>query len=304
MNRLTVGELVVTVQRTVRVPEGRAPAALPPGLGAMELHQVSDYRDKCPQAWEDNAVFVVLWPQEAMWLNFGRAQSPVAVVCGAGGINALTGKPLGLALEKDGYMVCPPQPWLDGWKDVDGTVYQFVATKYEGGQGLTVGEQILGEKSKSGGIGLAVFQPKDRSLLKPAKNVVGGWMPSIDSSPYATLGGGEMKSMAMCATRGASFAEMGVGKGGKIHQKIYPDPHGLDVWKPEPADVRAIYLVGAEAFAKITGQPAPPSPVTADKYPGPWYGLQDKDHADVAGSGAFTGLKSVFASDALPATKD
>jgi len=219
----------------------------------------------------------------------------LALVCGAGGVNALTGKPLGLSLEKDAYMVCPPQPWLDGWKDTDGTVYQFVATKYDAGKGLTVGEQILGDKSKSGGIGLAVFEPKDRSLLKPAAGIAGGWMPSINSDPYATLGGGGvMKSMSFGATRGASFAEMGVGKGGKINQKVYPDPHGIDAWKPEPVEVRAIYLVGAEAFAEITGKPAPRSPVSSDEYSGKWYGLQDKKESDVAGSGEFTGLKSVF----------
>src|SRR5262245_32105863 len=168
-NRFPLGPLMVQAHRTVRVPEGRQPAALPPSLGTMEFHLVSEYRSACPETWEDNAVFVVLHEIEALWLSFHPQQEPVAILCGAGGINALTGNPLALKLEEGSYMVAPPQPWLDGWKDTDGTVYQFVATEYKRGEGLTVGEQLLGAESKSGGIGLAVFEPIDRTALQATK---------------------------------------------------------------------------------------------------------------------------------------
>jgi len=67
------------------------------------------------------------------------------MLVGAGGINALSGEKLGVTLERENYLVAPPQPWLDGWKDKDGTVYQFVATAYQKGQGITVAEQLMGE---------------------------------------------------------------------------------------------------------------------------------------------------------------
>src|SRR5438309_10603880 len=163
---LTIGPLHVRFHRTVRVAEGRRPANLPPSLGYLPLYRVSDYPGKCPDAWESGGVFVPLHDREATWLSF-TTQEPVALLVGAGGINALTGKPLGTKLEADGYLVTPPQPWLDGFKSPNGTVYQFVAAAYEGGKGVTVGEQLLGDKIVSGGLGLAVFRAKDPSSIKP-----------------------------------------------------------------------------------------------------------------------------------------
>jgi hypothetical protein len=53
------------------------------------------------------------------------------------------------------------------------------------------------------------------------------------------------------------FTEMGIGRGGKIIQKIYPDPYGLDVWEAEPSAMLATYLVNANVFEQITGQKVP-----------------------------------------------
>jgi hypothetical protein len=294
---LKVGSLIVSAHRTVRVPEGRTPAALPPSLGRMDLYPVSEYRQNCPASWEDEAVFVVLHETEALWLSFRTTDGPVAILCGAGGVNALTGTPLGLALEDGNYMVAPPQPWIDGWKDTDGTVYQFVGTEYKAGDGLTVGEQILGAESKSGGIGLAVFDPIDRAKLKGV-GVPSHGPVAMDGSYYGGVEGQWIptSSVLRCASVESKplMTEMGVGKGGKITQKIYPDPHGIEVWKSEPTAVRAIYLVGALAFAAITGKVAPPSPISSEEYNGTYFKVDDEKLQDVSGSAAFTGLKTVF----------
>lgn len=77
--------------------------------------------------------------------------------------------------------------------------------------------------------------------------------------------------------------------------KIYEDPHGLDVWKPKPTRVVAIYLVDAAMYAEITGVNIP-APVTADKFAGPWFEVDDKAAKDVAGTVKFDALKT-----ALPA---
>lgn len=163
---MQIGPLSLNIHRTVRIAENRTPASLPPNLGTAKVAKVSDYRANCPASWEDSAVFVAVHEAEAIWLSFS-ASSPCAIICGAGGVNAVNGEPLDLQLKAGGYMVAPPQPWIDGWKADDGTVYQFVATRYEGGTGLTVGEQVLGEKSKSGGIGIAVFESKHSLTTVP-----------------------------------------------------------------------------------------------------------------------------------------
>jgi hypothetical protein len=299
MSSFSVGPLTVALHRTVRVAEGRAPAALPPSLGSMELHKVSDYRASCPPDWEDDAAFVCLHPKEALWLSFRPHHGgPVAILCGAGG---LTGEKLSLELAQGNYMVAPPQPWIDGWKDKgSGTVYQFVATEYKHGEGATVAEQLIGAESKSGGIGLAVFEPVDRAAIKAEAMVGQGMLPTTNCgySEAMSFGGLESLSCGGDVTRSAKFIEHGVGKGGAIIQKIYPDPHGLAAWKSAPVAVRAIYLVSAEGYAEITGKPAPPSPVASDAYAGPYFETHDQHKADVAGSAKFTGLKSVFHQDA------
>ncbi len=283
MKNLVLGSLKVTLHRTIRV-HPRDKSHLPPSLGHLPLYKVSDYRENCPSAWEDDAVFVPLHEKEALWISTFSIE-PVAVLIGAGGVNALTGEKLGLKLEKDNYLVTPPQPWLDGWKDQDGTVYQFVGTEYKKGEGLTVGEQLHGEECKTGGLGIAVFESKEpihRSMPTPAEKSFGGAM--MCASPES-FGFSNNKRLS---------AEMGIGKGGNIEQKIYPDPYGIDIWKEKPSFAVAIYLINSENFSTITGLPMLPLPQAAETYYDNWYGLKDEHLEDVAGSEKFTGLKSVF----------
>jgi len=271
---------------------------------------VADYPGKCPDVWEQGGFFVPLHDREATWLSFWTFE-PVALLVGAGGINALTGKPLGTKLEKDGYLVTPPQPWLDGWKSPHGTVYQFVAAPYEAGKGVTVGEQILGDKSVSGGLGLALFRAKDPSSLKPyhKPHELWGGDPYGPTPHQSFIGGafhgGKMKMAASMPTahvfsasvqHRTSFkgAEMGLGKGGEIVQKVYADPHGLEAWKELPEATMAVYLVNSVAFKEITGIDMP-APVGQEQYQGKWFGLGDAAEKDVAGSDTFVGLHSVFA---------
>lgn len=288
---MKIGNLEVIFHRTVRVPDGRTPANLPPSLGRIEAYQVSKFRENCPESWEDGGVFIPLHDMEALWMSFDSPH-PLAVIVGAGNVNAVNGEKLGTNLVKDGYLVVPPQPWLDGWKDTDGTIYQFVATPYKKGDGLSVGEQLLKQDSKTGGIGIAIFEPKDRekleSVSKPKEH--------YGESMYDTLSyfGQSVKMGAEPKMRGGSFTEMGLGKGGKIVQKIYPDPHGIEAWQEKPSATMAIYLVNAKTFAEITGLPEPPMPIGHKNYKSAWFGLSDNEMQDVQGSNSFVGLKSVF----------
>lgn len=281
---ITVGSLKVIVHRTVRVPEGRAPANLPPSLGEARTYRVADYRETCPVTFEDDGVFVGLRDREAVWLSLFASQ-PVAVAVGAGGVNAVTGKPLAPSLSEGGYLVVPPQPWIDGWKGAAGEVYQFVSTRFGGGKGDTVAEQLIGEDSKSGGIGLAVFDSMEP--LTPKRR-------PIETCGHEMTGSAPVSFGAAVKSRG-SAKEMGLGKGGAIAQKIYPDPYDIDVWKDEPSATMAIYLVDAVSFADITGEELSPTPQSSEGYGGGYFKLDDGSEDDVKGSEVFAGLNSVFA---------
>jgi hypothetical protein len=319
---MRLGTLEITFHRTVRVPDGRQPSNLPPSLGRIELYPVSKYADRCPKNWEPEGYFMALHDTEAMWMSF-TPQHPVALLVGAGGINALNGEKLSTTLAKDNYVVAPPQPWLDGWKDTDGTVYQFVATPYKKGKGISVAEQLMGQESKTGAIGIALFDPKDVKALKPILPPMEGYSGSIMGNDFQwtqTAGGyankeglmhffGEIPKIVCSATLDSvekeaapptkapglgvclKFSEMGIGRGGKIIQKIYPDPHGLDVWQAEPSATLATYLVNAKVFEHITGQKAP-EPVGHEVYHGHWFGMKDSQQGDIAGTQKFSGLKS------------
>ncbi len=93
-----------------------------------------------------------------------------------------------------------------------------------------------------------------------------------------------------------AIRSMGLGRGGEIKQKIYPDPHGLEVWKPEPLAVENVYLISSEDFKQLTGFNAPATPVTYEVYQQyglPWYELHDSSKGDTKGSKLFGKLKPV-----------
>jgi hypothetical protein len=288
----------------------------------MNVYKVADYKDRCPKQWDEGAVFVALHDTEALWISFRSNGLPVAVLVGAGGINALTGEKLGTKLEKDNYLVTPPQPWLDGWKSDDGCVYQFVATPHKKGKGITVAEQLIGAESKTGAIGLAVFEPKDIRALKPVSTPIEGygdsstdddftWTDLPKSALYSDVVDSSMPKMAATPSNeaacvsdvGQALSEMGIGKGGRIHQKIYPDPHGIEVWQDAPVAAVAIYIVNAKAFEEITGEKIP-QPAGHEKYKGIWFGLKDHNQPDVVGTSKFGWLKSVFLGDVSNVSKE
>lgn len=304
LERIEVSGLEITFQRTCRVPEGQL-NSLPAGLGPFPVYKVADFKSGTPKEWHESAYFIPMYPQEAMWMNFARyVQNPKALIVGAGNINAVSGKPfekekqkgrkgkgLDVLLENEqNYLVVPPQPWLDGWKAEDGKVYQFVAAEL--GSGETVEGQITGEESV-GGLQFIVFDPKDGKKLihatRPHEYVVGGSFYALDCCEPASS-----NALYRCASK--SITSMGLGRGGEIEQKIYPDPHGLDVWKKTPSATELVYMVSSEDFKQITGHNPPPTPVTYEKYQElglPWFELHDKKLKDTKGSVVFGKLKPV-----------
>jgi len=252
---------------------------------------VEHYRDRVPAAWrERGGVFIPMYQREALWLYFGAAYwKPNAVKVGLGGIDAISGEALNEELRDDpqDYAICPPQPWLDGINTESGAVRQFVAMPL--GSGYTVEGQVTGME-EYGGIRILVYEPNPGRFPDEAPPV------GEAVSPERLLEG-----------TGAQTAEMGIAAGGRIRQKIYPDPHGVDVWDQKNYRSLVVHLVNSEQYTALTGLDAPPTPISAqvyDAYGLPWFELYDEGQGSIRGSSRLTRVKTVGEKDSEAGAAD
>jgi len=260
----------VSFQRTLRIPDDGGTWPLPPGLGRLPLRRLSP-----GQLPGRGGGFVLpLAQSEALWLAFdGAAWKPNAVQIAIGRINAVSGGAWeeGLSADPQNYLVCPDQLWLDGINAGKETIRQFVAMPL--GSGTTVEAQLTG-REEVGGIQIRVFEPKP------------GRFPDRPPPP---------EPMAMM---GMPPGTMGLGAGGQMRQKIYPDPYGLDTWDPDNSGSAFVRIVNREQYEALTGEPPPPSPISAATYTEnglPWFDLYDEEKGDVAAPRRLAGVKSVRA---------
>jgi hypothetical protein len=283
----------VSFQRTLRIPDDGRTYPLPPGLGKFPIYHVGDFADRLPAVWQGRGgVFIPMYQREALWLGFGGADwKPNAVKVGIGHINALSGEAWDEQLRSDpqDYLVVPDQPWLDGINAGHGYVRQFVAMPL--GRGYTVEAQVTGTE-EFGGIQLLVYEPKP------------GRFP--DTPPPPTLAP-EPVPMSAPLLPGM---EMGLAAGGKITQKIYPDPYGVETWDEHNCGRLFIHLINSEQYAAITGESPPPTPISAQTYTEyglPWFDLYDEAQGDVPAAEKLARLKSIREVDAasgLPSAEE
>jgi hypothetical protein len=277
-DEILVGErFAVAFHRTLRIPDDGRTYPLPPGLGRFPICRVEDYAGRVPPEWRARGgVFIPLYQREALWLGFEAAPwKPNAVQVGVGGINAVSGTPWGegLSARPQNYLVCPDQPWLDGINAGDGHVRQFVAMPL--GRGYTVEGQLTG-REEFGGIQILVYEPRP------------GRFP--DQPPPEPAPGPVAESLP------APPAAMGLGAGGQMSQKVYPDPYGLDVWDPDNRGRVTVHLLNSEQYRALTGRGPPPSPVTArtySRYGLPWFDLADQGRGDLPPSQRLAGVRPV-----------
>jgi hypothetical protein len=270
----------VTFQRTLRIPDDGRKYPLPPSLGNFPIQHVADYKRKVPSEWaKRGGVFIPMYQREALWISFdGESWRPNAVKVGVGKINAVSGKPWTQEIRKEeqDYLVCPPQPWLDGINAGKDYVRQFVAMPL--GQRYTVEGQVTGEE-EWGGIQICVFEPKAGKFH---------------------YRGTEMLVMACLSGEKSSVLDLGIALGGMMKQRIYPDPHGFDTWDAENYGRLYVHIVNSEMYRKITGTAPPPTPIDAKQYTAhglPWFELYDDDLGDLAPPSELSKLKSVKAID-------
>jgi hypothetical protein len=290
----------VTFQRTLRIPDDGKSYPLPPGLGAFPVRRVLAYRDRVPAEWvKTSGVFIPMFQREAMWISFqSRHWRPNAVKVAAGKINAVSGRPWDQSLhapprrsDLQDYLTCPPQPWLDGFNTESGVVRQFVAMPL--GMGYTVEGQVTG-KEEHGGVQLIVYEPKPGRFPEqpPARECVDSYL--LDT----TCAGMALPPGAKARSKGAA---MGLAGGGKIEQKIYPDPHGIGTWDEANFGRVFVHIVNSMMWREITGEEPPPTPVTARSYTDsgyPWFKLYDEDQPNLPPAKTFAGVQSVAQMDA------
>ena len=282
-NALRIGpRFAVKFERTLRVPDDGATYPLPPGLGSFPIFRVADYADRLPSSWrEHDGFFIPMYQREALWLAFhGARWKPNAVMISLGRVNAISGRAddaeLGSAPQN--YLVSPQQPWLDGINSGAASVRQFVAMPL--GQGATVEAALMGGE-EIGGLRITVFEPKP--AVFPDE-------PPPDDAPIRA----GMPAMA-------AVAPMGLGAGGKLRQKIYPDPFGIETWDPTRFGGAHVHLLNSAQFRQVTGRDAPPPPVDAATYAKhglPWFDLYDEQQGDVPAPPSLAGVKTVAERDA------
>ncbi|KAI5847658.1 hypothetical protein DFP73DRAFT_474792 [Morchella snyderi] len=153
------GNLEISFNRTIRVPDGGKEYQLPPQLGKFPIFNIADYEKKLPaDMGEKGGVFIPMYQREAMWMSF-YAQRTFAIKIYLGGVNGISGEPMipnmatylkraNKAARKQDYIVVPSQPWLDGVAVSPGLVKQFVAMPF--GSGYSVEKQVTGEESVGG----------------------------------------------------------------------------------------------------------------------------------------------------------
>jgi hypothetical protein len=289
-DQLSFGDGVsVTFQRTLRIPDDGRHYPLPPGLGSFPLRRVDDYLSRVPEEWRDRGgIFFPMYQREAMWICFSAPYwKPRAVKVAVGKVCALTGRPWSEELHErpQDYLVTPPQPWLDGIAAGKGFIRQFVAMPL--GLGYTVEGQLRGEE-RTGGLQLKVFEPR------------AGRFP--DEPPA-------LRARACCAPAPACCrspaGSMGLAAGGRMKQKIYPDPHGLETWDASSSSRVFAQIVNSELWREITGEEPPPSPVTAREYATaglPWFDLYDEAAPTCEPGETLAGVKSVKELDGQKST--
>jgi len=245
----------LTLQRTVRLPQDGRDYPLTPSFGEFPVVGAEAFSDRLPGSWHVRDAFVIpIYEREALFLAFSASESkPNAVQVGVGGINAVSGEgwPAPPSANPQNYIVCPDQPWLDGIYALNGRVRQFVAAGR--GRGDTVAEQLGGTEASA--LQIRVYEPQPGRFSDQMHAAERGRLDSIPD-------------------------DLGVGAGGTMRQKIYPDPYGVETWNAEDYAEFYIYLVRPDLFRELTGREPPPASISAETYTRlnlPWFELDDKN---------------------------
>ena len=104
-----------------------------------------------------------------------------------------------------------------------------------------------------------------------------------------------MKAARLAQTT-ASPQTMGLGAGGVMKQKVYPDPYGVDIWDQDNYGTVVVHIVNSRQFRELTGFDPPPTPISADSYSEqrfPWFALYDEFRGQLAAPENFCDIRTI-----------
>ena len=234
-----------------------------------------------------------MYQSEAMWIKFNsdyihghNTAYPFAVKVATGKIDAVTGKTWtnGLHGKQQDYIVAPKQPWLDGYCVEKGIIRQFVAMPL--GSGYSAEEQIT-KKAEHGGIQIIVY-PMKRTVFERRFQL----KPHFQGVRFSTRKRSVDNLKALfCAE---SSMEMGLAPGGRMKQKIYDDPYGINDWESGHSGRCFIHIANSLVWHASTGVNPPTPPPTSKEYANaglPWFEYYS-DASALEGSNILKGVKS------------
>jgi hypothetical protein len=136
---------------------------------------------------------------------------------------------------------------------------------------------------KFGGIQIIVYEPKADKFpdLPPPNRKLGPEMMFALETP-------------------ASGVAMGLGAGGRMRQRIYPDSYGIDTWDQENYGLLFVHIVNSEQYRALTGLEPPPTPVSAQTYTDyglPWFDLYDEAQGTISASETLASVRSIQEQD-------
>ena len=89
---------------------------------------------------------------------------------------------------------------------------------------------------------------------------------------------------------------MGLAPGGRMRQKIYDDPYGLDAWDQRNSSRCFVTIAISAVWTSVTAERPPTKPPTAKEYTEyglPWFDYYGGDNEAVEGATKFAKLVSV-----------
>jgi hypothetical protein len=242
--------------------------------------------------------------------------------------------------EDQDYVVLPWQPWLDGINAGDGFIKQFVAMPLGMGytvEGQVSGQELFGGIQLCVFEPRAGRFPEHDPVWPGSKatrwpNWHGGCFgpdsfphpfgPDLDCGLLGNLFGSQQ---TLCAGSNMVFTqdhsgndlasssriralgnvaragtEMGLAPGGRMRQKIYPDPYGIAAWNQADSSRIYVHICNSEMYEQITGKRPPVSPISAATYTQhgyPWFDLYDERRGDVSAAPGLAGVRSVKEKD-------
>jgi len=185
-------------------------------------------------------------------------------------------------------VVLPRQPWLDGFCVKKGLIRQFVAMPL--GAGYTAEEQITGE-AEEGGLQIIAYPMKPdvyERRFPPQRRKPAVHLQDLMAVPtMARTSVGRLRAVG----------SMGLAPGGRMKQKIYPDPFDFSDWDTAHTSRCFVHIANSMMWRNITGEPPPTTPPTAAEYTRaglPWFDLYDERKHALKGSSVLDRLKSVL----------